>query len=196
MSKKTLYRARRRHLLTGNVAKAKAIGRGRPRLLQEVDNSYMLSLARHKPSTFLDEYRKRLIEYRFIPAALSTLHYAFKRAGLSVKRVQKLARERSPQKRAAFIRRIGEYPPHYLVSVDEVSKDDRTYTRLWGRAPRGERVEVHAPFVRGRRLSMLAALALDQGIIASTVVEGSFNHDLFVKFLREDLVCNFLTLRQ
>lgn len=55
-------------------------------------------------------------------------------------------------------------------------------------------MEVHAPFVRGRRLSMLAALALDQGIIASTVVEGSFNHDLFIKFLHEDLVCNLPTL--
>ena len=35
---------------------------------------------------------------------------------------------------------------------------------------------------------MLAGMALDRGIIASTVVEGSFNHDLFVNFLREDLV--------
>ncbi|KAE9399510.1 hypothetical protein BT96DRAFT_820492, partial [Gymnopus androsaceus JB14] len=80
------------------------------------------------------------------------------------------------------------YPPNYLVSVDEVSKDNRTYARLWGRAEKGKRVEVQAPFVRGRRLSMLAGLALEKGIIASMVVEGSFNHDLFVQFLREDLL--------
>ncbi|KAE9397469.1 hypothetical protein BT96DRAFT_823381, partial [Gymnopus androsaceus JB14] len=111
---------------------------------------------------------------------------------LNVKHVQKMARKRSPQKRAAFIRRISQYPANYLVLVDEVSKDDRTYARLWGRAPRGQRVEVQSPFVRKRRLSMLAAMALDQGIIASMVVEGSFNHDLFVKFLCEDLVCSYL----
>ncbi|KAE9387504.1 hypothetical protein BT96DRAFT_1025845 [Gymnopus androsaceus JB14] len=35
---------------------------------------------------------------------------------------------------------------------------------------------------------MLAGLALDKGIIASMVVEGSFNHDLFVQFLQEDLL--------
>lgn len=59
-------------------------------------------------------------------------------------------------------------------------------------------MEVQALFVRKRRLSMLAAMALDSGIITSTVVEGSFNHDLFVNFLQEDLVrllCLFVTIR-
>lgn len=63
------------------------------------------------------------------------------------------------------------------------------HARLWGRAEKGKHVEVQALFVQGWRLSMLAGLALDKGIIASMVVEGSFNHDLFVQFLQEDLVC-------
>ncbi|KAE9395216.1 hypothetical protein BT96DRAFT_793379, partial [Gymnopus androsaceus JB14] len=109
-------------------------------------------------------------------------------AGLNVKRAQRMARECSPEKRASFWYHMAQYPPDYLVSVDEVSKDDRTYTRLWGRAPRGQQVEIHGPFVRKRRLLMLAALALDKGIIASKVVEGSFNNELFVEFLHDDLL--------
>jgi hypothetical protein len=35
---------------------------------------------------------------------------------------------------------------------------------------------------------MLATIALDKGIIASQVVEGSFTRDLFLQYLRDDLV--------
>jgi hypothetical protein len=49
-------------------------------------------------------------------------------------------------------------------------------------------VEVEGNFVRGRRFSLLAGMALDVGILAARVVEGSFNHELFYKFLRDDLV--------
>ena len=36
---------------------------------------------------------------------------------------------------------------------------------------------------------MLAALALDEGIVAADVVEGSFTQDLFIKSLWDDVVC-------
>ena len=57
------------------------------------------------------------------------------------------------------------------------------YTRLWGRAPIGKWVEQHDPFVHRCRYSMIAALALDEGIIVSRVVEGSLRHDTFLKYL-------------
>jgi len=41
---------------------------------------------------------------------------------------------------------------------------------------------------------MLAGLALDEGIIASRVLEGSFTHDTFLEYLRDDLVCFFFIL--
>ena len=36
---------------------------------------------------------------------------------------------------------------------------------------------------------MLATMALDEGIIAAQVVEGSFTCKLFLKYLRDDVVC-------
>ncbi|KAG2113832.1 uncharacterized protein F5147DRAFT_552923, partial [Suillus discolor] len=123
-----------RNRATGDVTKKLAIGRGRPRKLIHSDCLYLLCLARHKPTLFLDEYSCRLEEYRDLPVSLATIHALFKCAGLNVKRVQKLASERNPMVRAAFVCRIGQYPANYLISLDEVSKDDRTYAHLWGQA--------------------------------------------------------------
>lgn len=119
---------------------------------------------------------------------MATIHRTLERAGLNVKHIQKLAAERDSFLRADFQRHIGQYPANYIISIDEVSKDDRTYTRLWGRAQVGRRVEQHDPFIRQRRYSMIAALALDEGIIASRVLEGSFHHDTFLEYLRDDVV--------
>ncbi|KAJ7759080.1 hypothetical protein B0H16DRAFT_1254662, partial [Mycena metata] len=110
------------------------------------------------------------------------------RAGLSVKRVQKMAAERDPLLEGHFLDRISQYPPNYLVPLDEMSKDDRTYARLWGRAPVGDRVEEYSPFVRKRRYTAIAALALDEGIIAARVLDGSSDRETFVDFLRNDLL--------
>ncbi|THU96646.1 hypothetical protein K435DRAFT_632726, partial [Dendrothele bispora CBS 962.96] len=133
MSIYTLRRARRRWNKTGNVAKAKAIGRGRPRSLNDADVRSLLSLCRQQPVRFLDEYGQLLEKYRYNSVSLSVIHRAFIRAGISVKRIRKLASERSPEKIAEFIYHAAEYSPLQFVSIDEMSKDDRTYSRLFGR---------------------------------------------------------------
>jgi len=189
-SRRTFYKTQHRYQQTGSVAKAAAIGRGRPQKMIPGDIQYLLRLAKHKPTMFLDEYQQCLEQYRLLSISMSTIHREFFRAGLSVKRVQKMAAKRSPTKQADFIRRISQHPVTSLIVLDEVSKDNRTYARLWGQSGRGEQVEVPQPFVRKRRFSMLASLVLDEGIVAAQVVEGSFTRDLFLKYLRDDLVCN------
>ncbi|KDQ50671.1 hypothetical protein JAAARDRAFT_141629, partial [Jaapia argillacea MUCL 33604] len=157
---RTLYCALNHYHTTGSVAKAQAIGRGQLQKLHNKDCQHLLTLTCYKPTLFLDEYASCLLEYRFLPASITTIHQSFQRAGLNVKRVQKMAAERDPAIRADFARRIGEYPADYLVTMDEVSKDDHTYARLWG----------------------------CKGIITSSVVEGSFHRDTFIEYLRDDVV--------
>ena len=105
--------------------------------------------------------------------------------------MQKPAAECSPTIRADFICHIAQYPTEYLMCLDEVSKDDCTYACLWGRSHMGTRVEQHAPFVCKRCFSMVAALALDEGIVAVKVIEGYFDRERFMEYLRDDVV-NFL----
>ncbi|KAF8237529.1 hypothetical protein L208DRAFT_1246912, partial [Tricholoma matsutake] len=93
-----------------------------------------------------------------------------------------------PIKWADFICRIAQYPASYIIALDEVSKDDWTYAQLWGHSERGTHVEVSQPFVHKHCFSMLAGMVLDEGIVVAQVVEGSFNHDLFLTFLCKDLL--------
>src|ERR1700690_3055946 len=117
----TLARLRRRFRLTGSISRAVAIGRGRPRLLLMADSNYLIRLACHNPTVFLDEYSKRLKHWRHLPASPTTIHRSFARAALRVKQVQKLASEGDPIKRGDFVRRIGQYPAPCLIFLDEVS---------------------------------------------------------------------------
>jgi len=55
-SQATYYHTICRKEATGSVAKAKVLGRGRPRRLLHSDSQYLVRLARHKPTLFLDEY--------------------------------------------------------------------------------------------------------------------------------------------
>ena len=111
---------------------------------------------------FLDEYAKHLKDGRYIDASLTTIHHTLARAGLNIKQVQKLAAECSLTICADFIRRIAQYPTEYLMCLDEVSKDDHTYTHLWGQSHMGTHMEQHVPFVHKQCFSMAAALALDE----------------------------------
>ncbi|KAJ7629158.1 hypothetical protein DFH06DRAFT_906303, partial [Mycena polygramma] len=149
---------------TGSVAKAQAIGRGRPRTLADADAEYLVRLARHNPTIFLDEYRDHLERYRNLPTSLATIHRTFIRARMSLKKIQKMASERSPLNRADYSRRIAAYPADYLISIDEVSKDDRTYTRIFGQSEIGSR------------------------IIGAKIMEGSLCRESYVEFLRDSVV--------
>ncbi|PBL04472.1 hypothetical protein ARMGADRAFT_911870 [Armillaria gallica] len=99
----TLYCTQRRFRLTGDVAKEPALGRGRPQKLLAADIAYLLSLAWHNPSKFLDEYQERLRRYHNITVCLATIHHAFEAAGYSIKKIMKMAKEKCPYKCASFI---------------------------------------------------------------------------------------------
>ncbi|KAE9397314.1 hypothetical protein BT96DRAFT_823534, partial [Gymnopus androsaceus JB14] len=63
-----------RHQLTGNVAKAKAIGRGQPCIYTETDAVYLCSLTHRSSARFLDEYQKLLRNQQYLDVSISTIH--------------------------------------------------------------------------------------------------------------------------
>jgi transposase len=60
-------------------------------------------------------------------------------------------------------------------------------TRLYARAPRGQRAQATKPVNRGRHMTMLGALSL-QGLVAAMTVEGFTDGEVFLAFLQEVLV--------
>ncbi|KAF9228331.1 hypothetical protein BS17DRAFT_692150 [Gyrodon lividus] len=131
-SKATLCHTQCHKCTTGTVAKAVTIGCGRPRLLGNHDVLFLIQLSCHNPALFLDEYVKRLYDGCFIGISLTTVHQSFERAGINVKHIQKVAAEQNSLIQADFICCIGQYSPASLLFLDEVSKDDWTYSCLTG----------------------------------------------------------------
>lgn len=166
-SHKTFYNVQWWYHAVGTVAKALAIGHGRPWKALQDDVGYLIRLAHHKPVLFLDEYQQWLKEYCHLSVSMTTIHHELAWAGLNVKCIQKMASERDPIQWADFVCHISQYPATSLLVLDEVSKDNQTYAHLWGHSKHGSRVEIHQPFVRKWWFSMLATMALDKGIIAS-----------------------------
>ncbi|KAF5376010.1 hypothetical protein D9757_008836 [Collybiopsis confluens] len=186
-SERTFYRVLKYWRETGDVVPHRYGLRGRPRVLLHDDIQYLIHLVQHRPDYFLDELASLMQDNRFIAVHLSTICRELERLGLSLKRIRRIARERCPLKRANFIAEVGQYSPEQLGFIDETSKDDRTVGRTRGRAKTGLRAMRRQPFVRGKRLTATGLLTLD-GMIASTVVEGSMDREKFCTFLEDEVL--------
>ncbi|KIK77411.1 hypothetical protein PAXRUDRAFT_28812, partial [Paxillus rubicundulus Ve08.2h10] len=117
----------------------------------------------------------------------SVLHDKLERAGMSHKKLRKIAIERNEDFRADFIAHMAQYDPINLGFIDEVSKDECTLSCHYGRSKRGKHAEKKQVFVRRRRTPTSALLTLD-GIVAGTAVEGSMTRDMFMEWLEFEVL--------
>ncbi|KAG1760172.1 hypothetical protein EDD22DRAFT_781536 [Suillus occidentalis] len=85
---------------------------------------------------------------------------------------------------------MAQYGPEELGFLDETSKDERTLGRNNGRSLKGTRAVKKQVFVRGHRLSGLGLLTID-GMVAVSVVEGSFTAATFKTFIEGDVASVF-----
>jgi transposase len=76
--------------------------------------------------------------------------------------------------------------PEDCIFIDEAGCH-QAMTRLYARAPRGQRAQATKPVNRGRHVTMLGALGLE-GLVAAMTVEGFTDGEVFLAFLREVLV--------
>ncbi|KIJ93514.1 hypothetical protein K443DRAFT_645432 [Laccaria amethystina LaAM-08-1] len=167
MSESTFFRALQLYRETGDVEKPKSTTRGRPRKLHFDDLTYMTALINHRPDWFLDELLGLLDTNRFISVHFTTIYRELERSGVSLKKLRRIAKERDEDLRADFVRMMGQYQPEQIGFLDEFSKDERTLHR--------------------RRL-----LSLD-GVVASTVVEGSMTREKYLYFLEHSVVSSVST---
>lgn len=76
--------------------------------------------------------------------------------------------------------------PERLVFIDETSVKTNL-TRLRGRAPRGERLEMDAPFGNRGTQTFIAGLTAD-GLAAPWVIKGAMDGPAFAAYVKEALV--------
>ena len=122
MSRSTFFRVRKLWRETGDVISHKTSLQGCLRALNYNDVQYLLLLIEQNPDYFLDELLYLLTTNRFISLHYTTVHRALERAGVSRKRLKKIAYERSEPLRADFIGRMAKYEPEELGFLDEVQR--------------------------------------------------------------------------
>jgi hypothetical protein len=82
---------------------------------------------------------------------------------------------------------MGQYSPEQLGFLDKVLKDEHTSSQVCGRSRKGTQAVMKGVFICGQCFSAEGLLSID-GMVASTVVEGSMTRELFVEYLEFTVV--------
>ena len=109
-------------------------------------------------------------------------------AGLAKKtfRAAEQGRPEVQRQRAVFQDTVKPLAPDDFVCLDKAG-GHQAMTRLYARAPRGQRALATKPVNRGRHVTMLGALSL-AGIVAAMTIEGFTDGAVFLAFLQEVLM--------
>ncbi|KIJ99236.1 hypothetical protein K443DRAFT_102590 [Laccaria amethystina LaAM-08-1] len=138
LSRRTFFRILKLWRETGDVVTHKYGNlAGWPRILNFDDIYYVLQLVRLRPDWFLDELLELLKTNRFISVHYVTIHRELQRAGVSYKKLKRIASERNEEARNDYIARISQYEPEEVGFLDETAKNDKTAARANGRAKKG-----------------------------------------------------------
>jgi transposase len=106
--------------------------------------------------------------------------------GLDTKKKSLAASERNEEERASWREQVKEREANRLVFVDECGSNI-ALTRLYARAPKGQRAQGRVPRNRGKNTTLLASLSLE-GIGASMIIEGGVNTSVFEAYLEHLLI--------
>ena len=105
--------------------------------------------------------------------------------GLDAQKKSLAASERNEETRAAWREAIASHDPKPFVFVDE-SGTHTSLTRLYGWAPRDQRVTGAVPRNHGKNTTLVAALTPD-GLQAPWTSEGAMDTDAFERYIKEVL---------
>lgn len=188
LKRSQVYATLKVHRETGSVQNPYARPRGRKRILTIDDHTFVESTVRTNPSLILPEVQERLNNLRGVSVSTSTLSRTSDRLGLSRKRLAHRASERNPLLRATWIAEHGGYPMSYYLWLDESGIDELTCQRRTGWARKGVAPVQQQTFIRGTKYSVLPVLT-SSGIPVMEIVEGSINKDVFINFLKTQVVC-------
>ncbi|XP_067021928.1 uncharacterized protein [Acropora muricata] len=152
--------------------------RGKPRSIGGRVILLIRYLIDQYPELYLDELRDWIYFRTGETYAIPTLSRCLSKIGLSVKKLQLIAKERDERRRANFRRYMAQFNKHELLFVDESSKDNRTFQRKYAQGLKGIRVSRKGNFTRGTRYSVLGAIAVDD-VKAAHAIEGAYNKQQF-----------------
>ena len=160
--------------------------KGRPRIIKGQDNVLIRTLVDKYPEIYLDELRDWMHHITGKEYTITTLHRFLRKSGLTVKKMHVIARQRNELLRSSYRRLVSDFHQHQFLFIDESAKDDRTFQRKFGMCLKGCRLANHGNFTRGKRFSVLAAMAATGVQVAHSII-GSYDMSQF-EFAFENFV--------
>lgn len=149
---------------------------------------YIISMVLDNPTLYLGEICTAIKDVTGTVVVPSTVCKLLGRYGFSRKKIQHIALQRNLSQRASFIANISCYPKEMLVWVDETGCERRDLLRKYGYSFRGMRAECKRLLVRGTRISAIAAMCWDKGILDVEMTSNSVNGEMFCDFVRGTLI--------
>ena len=185
----TAHRIYARFVYTGDVAPCDRAKRPESRKLDEYHELFIIALICNNPTLYLQELCHAILEITNVTVSASTVCRVLRRNGLSRKKIQQTAKQRSIAYRGDFMAYALQYPYNFFVWTDEMGTDRRDQMRNFGYALRGERAICHRILTRGTRVSVMAAMTAG-GVLAYECTTGSVNAEKFFDFLRGCVIPN------
>lgn len=189
VDKDTVHRYVKQYQETGTVDK-KPHGGGRQPKLSEHDGYNKLIELYEEDNTRTDKEYAQLLYERFgIQVSRRIVNRAFAKLNITKKITYHASEqlcENVQEKAIEYIDEIKVIEREKLVFVDEAAAHSHL-VRTYGRAPKGQRAYGRKPNDRGKRISMLGALALD-GLRTGMFWEGYVDAQAFQIFVDDDLI--------
>ena len=155
--------------------------------LDEHHQLYIISMVLDNPTLYLGEICTAIKDATGTVVVPRTICKLLGRYGFSPKALQ-----RNLYQQASFDANISCYPKEMLVWVDESGCEKRDLLRKYGYAFRGIRAECKRLLARGTRISAIAAMCWDRGLIDVEMTANSVDCEKFYDFVRGTLIPNML----
>ena len=149
----------------------------------------ILAIIFENPSLYLKEMTQQVYDYTSTRISPATICNVMRKHGLTRKKIQRIAIQRSASHRGVYIAEMSMYKSSMLVFADETGKDGRDCLRRFGYALKGQTPQCLQVFRRGTRLSAIAAISTS-GLIGYELHTGSVRGEEFHDFVRGTLIPN------
>ena len=106
--------------------------------------------------------------------------------------MQLVALLRDEELRSTFTRDVSLYEPHFLIFIDETGCDRRHSLRKYGYGLRGKPVKCQKLLVRGKYISVIAAMTI-HGVLDLKIVRETVTGDVFIDFIERQVLPNLMT---
>ena len=158
-------------------------------IVDSITTLFILAVVLENPSLFLSEIIQRVYDFTGKRICPSTLCGIMHKHGITRKKIQHIALQRSDQYRGAYMAEVSMYKTNMLVFTDETGKDARDCARRFGYALRGQTPQFHRLHNRGVRTSVIAAIS-SSGLIGYELHTGGVSGEEFYDFVRGTLIPN------